>query len=348
VLDGDIQQMATSLQQGDTIAVAPGVIDAFDLTVPFPQASPRYSSNVNAAWHPSAAAGGPVVAPSAFGNVLALRPFSMTVRPDGRRAIVAYYQTGNFGILDLDGQTHFPPPLPSPPPKNFTGVVAVTPAILLDRNLWPQIAADERLLFPTRVTYSQNGSFAAAVHTGVDPATNGPGGAVSFILDSGITSDLTANAASTSPFRGVDRPWYAQFPIEGAVTTMFDVQVGGQTLTFARPRDVVVGPTLRVEEPRFGDRISDRSNVSLIWNTPATALSYTVSDLGSPIQPGAPSQIASGSLQIASADRSIDKTLSTLAPGVPLTPEHLYRISFSLDGASGRLADVSVDVVLKN
>src|ERR1043166_9363962 len=129
---------------------------------------------------------------------------------------------------------------------------------------------------------------------------------------------------------------------------MFDVQIGGQTLTFARPRDVVVGPTLRVEEPRFGDRISDRSNVSLIWNTPATALSYTVSDLGSPIQPGAPSQIASGSTQIASADRSIDKTLSTLAPGVPLAAEHLYRISFSLDGASGRLADVSVDVVLKN
>src|SRR5262249_6744140 len=121
------------------------------------------------------------------------RPFAMAIRPDGRRALVGFYQTGNFAVLDLDAQKTFQSPPVSTgaeagfaamPPDRFQGPIGMTPAIPLDRNLWPDRGVlhpflsvvfntnpalpspDEARLFTWDVAYAQNGKFAAATHVG--------------------------------------------------------------------------------------------------------------------------------------------------------------------------------------
>ena len=105
-----------------------------------------------------------------------------------QRALVAYFQTGNVGILDSLAQLKFRNSPPSVPAENpifgvkpldmLHGVVAVTEALWFDNNLWPRRGVvsgrdpldpnkrktapspDESLLFPTDLEYAQNGRFA--------------------------------------------------------------------------------------------------------------------------------------------------------------------------------------------
>jgi hypothetical protein len=137
-----------------------------------------FPSEVIFGWNPPLGSGGAVVNQSRFREIYAKRPFGITVRPDSNRALVSFYQTGNFGVLDLEQQSLFPNPFLQSPTGYFTGLVGVTPALRLDSHLWPSRGAfrspdgltipspDEALLFPTTIEYAQNGRFAVAVHTG--------------------------------------------------------------------------------------------------------------------------------------------------------------------------------------
>ncbi|RRS34683.1 MAG: hypothetical protein OI74_04570 [Gammaproteobacteria bacterium (ex Lamellibrachia satsuma)] len=141
-------------------------------------------------------------------QVFAKRPFAMSTRPtpgpldnpfSSSRALVAFHQTGNFGVLDLVRQREFQQAPPSGsvsegigahpafaqlPPGMFQGVVGVTPAIPLDAHLWPRRgllplqssgptftspllpSPDEALLFTNDLVYAQSGRFAVASHAG--------------------------------------------------------------------------------------------------------------------------------------------------------------------------------------
>ncbi len=131
-----------------TIVHAPGIIDVFDTSLVFDSGGPmrtnRYVGDVNYGWQPSPKSGGLVLSPMQFGPVFAKRPIDITMRPDGNRALVAFTQTGNFGVLDHEGQKFF---------NNLeartlggaagflSGVVAVTPSVSLDKHLWPDRGA---------------------------------------------------------------------------------------------------------------------------------------------------------------------------------------------------------------
>jgi len=184
-----VDNIETQLDAGATILNAPGVIDVVQTNQTTPGSGVRpaqtpttsdrqgFISDVNTAWKPSATEGGAVISPLKFGAVYAKRPAGIAVRPFGGRAIVPYFQTGNFGVLDSDSQPKF---AGAPPAGPFVGVAGVTEAVQLDANLWPSRGVfltedgliespDERLLFPSEIHYSQNGEFAAAIHTGARP-----------------------------------------------------------------------------------------------------------------------------------------------------------------------------------
>lgn len=186
-----VNEMALDLklqaESGLTLINAAGVTGAFD--VGQPSATPgtigsqqwTFTSDVTFGWNPSAANGGRIINQFKFKEVFAKRPFGISIRPDGRRAILPYFQTGNFAVLDLDTQGLFSNPNTAGVPATlFQGVVGVTPAIRLDNHLWPRRGAytsgdgvfvpspDEDLMFPGPIEYAQNGRFAAAIHTGVN------------------------------------------------------------------------------------------------------------------------------------------------------------------------------------
>jgi hypothetical protein len=161
--------------QGANLLSAIGNTGVFSVNPQSPWQVGKFPSEIVYGWAPPAENGGRVVNQMRFRSVYAKRPFGITMRPDGNRALVSFFQTGNFGVLDLEHQSLFP----YSPNDTFGGLVAVTQALRFDNFLWPSRGAytspdtqfvpspDERLLFPTAIEYSQNGRFAAAVHTGV-------------------------------------------------------------------------------------------------------------------------------------------------------------------------------------
>ena len=183
----DIREQAKS---GLTFVSAPGVTGVFDGASGSGSTVAEtwlYPSELSFGWRPSPANGGLLVNQFRFGTVFAKRPFDMGMRPDGRRALVPFFQTGNFGILDLDAQAGFlappgataNPDFASLPADQFQGVVAVTPALRLDNHVWPSRGAfrsgdlvapspDEHRLFAWHAEYAQNGRFAVASHAGND------------------------------------------------------------------------------------------------------------------------------------------------------------------------------------
>ncbi len=173
----DLKAQANS---GRTLINAAGVTDVFR-----PGLAPihqwLFPSELGFGWNPPAANGGRIVNQFRFASVFAKRPFGLAIRPDGQRAIVPYFSTGNFGVLDLSSQSSFRNPTSAGLPATlFQGVVGVTPAVRLDNHLWPRRGAytsgngvfvpspDESLLFPGPIEYAQNGRFTAAIHTGVN------------------------------------------------------------------------------------------------------------------------------------------------------------------------------------
>ena len=109
----------------------------------------------------------------------------MAIRPDGQRALVGMFQTGNVAVLDLARQQAF-----AARPGNgafaglaanqFSAIAGVSRAPAMDTHLWPSCGAigtalvsdvpspDESLLFTWDVQDTRsNGRFAVATHGGV-------------------------------------------------------------------------------------------------------------------------------------------------------------------------------------
>jgi hypothetical protein len=356
---------------GVTIVDAPGVIEGYP-ALPGVPAGPRFTSSVNYGWNPSDVSGGLVLSPSTFGSVFAKRPFSMSIRPDGKRALVAFFQTGNFGVLDLDAQRYFVPLARNVSDGAFAGVVGVTPAIPLDKNLAPSRDAfttsaggtaspDDKLMFPTQVEYSQGGSFAVGIHTGLrvpesSTAKSHEGGGVSFINDQKITFDLDANASRVfEPHLDGLRPYYSMIPVcetanedlrectASTVTTLFDYRAGGRQWRFSRPRGVAIVPLLSVMAPRFGDQVYSTDAVTVRWRSSATRLQVKVFDLGAIGSPAAPTQIHSDFADLEADRQSLTLPFSAFTGGVTF-PGRRYRLEFTLEANAGPLATTSIDV----
>jgi hypothetical protein len=181
----DFRQLSES---GVTILNAPGFTGVFDISPSSPNRGRQrwiFPPEVVTGWNPNSDDFGLVVNHLSFPDVYGARPFGIAVRPDGRRAIMPFFQTGNFAILDLDLQAAFRngpaanPAFAAQPTDMFQAVVGVTPSLKLTPQIWPQRGAyrsfgdnftvpspDERLLFPWAIAYAQSGRFAVATHRG--------------------------------------------------------------------------------------------------------------------------------------------------------------------------------------
>jgi hypothetical protein len=363
-------QITADLRDGSTIINAPGLVEAYTLpAAPLP--TERFRADVNHGHRPSAVSGGLVRSPKEFGEVFAKRPFSMSIRPDGKRALISFFQTGNFGVMDLEGQRAFDMVGRNLPEGLLAGVVAVTPALTLDKNLWPQpgplseFSPEERLMFPMQVQYAQSGRFAAAVHTGVKPLFGFPtdvgGGAVSLIDDDALDPDIRDNAQRSVTHRGHERPYYATFPLciersadgtscaRSPVTTVFEYRTGsGATRRFARPRAVTVAPILQISEPRFGDYIRRNTEINVRWSASAAELRVQMFDLGAASGPAtAPNPLSEPQPITLDADqREFSGTIAGISPSLPIVFGHRYRLTFELFTTAGSLAATSIDVVV--
>jgi PKD repeat protein len=251
---------------GRTLLNAPGVTDVFS-TGPTAEHQWLFPSEIGFGWNPDPINGGRVVNQFRFRNVFAKRPFGMSIRPDGRRALVSYFQTGNFGVLDRATQTAFGNPnVGGLPDTMFTGVVAVTPAVRLDNHLWPRRGAyqspdgqfvpspDEALLYPGPIKYSQNGYFAAAVHTGVRPPQVITAQLPDFVHDTEAVLSLNGIGFSITPGES-DGSGPAGEPVQSR--GMFQFARGGGAVTILR--DEAIGNDLtNAQSPADGENGSPR------------------------------------------------------------------------------------------
>jgi hypothetical protein len=197
----------------------------------------------------------------------AKRPFDIAFRPDGQRALMPFFQSGNFGVLDKVAQSNFVVATQSGGP--FRGVVAVTPSIDLDRYAAPVDDEATAKWFPTEVRYSQTGSFAVAVHSGSHIYESGIGhqrGSISVVLDDEITKDLREHADEETN----NLPYYLLAPLP-AETVRSITRVGSVLLE--KPVGVAVQPALAVVSPRSGDVVLDTTSIVVQWqrtNTPTS------------------------------------------------------------------------------
>jgi hypothetical protein len=177
-----LNDLLENLRGGETFLAAPGFLGVFGTNpsvADFGQQTWLFPSDLGFGWHPSAANGGLIINQFSFPQVYSKRPSGFAMHPKGHRALVPFFQTGNFGLLDLDLQGSLRNPTLAAAPTNvFQGFVAATPALALDNHLWPSRGVfpsinglvpspDESLLFTWQAEYAQNGRFAVASHVGV-------------------------------------------------------------------------------------------------------------------------------------------------------------------------------------
>jgi hypothetical protein len=346
-----VEGVTRTLADGVVVLHAPGTIDVFNAGS-LGDAERRYQSDVNFGWSPSAASGGLVMSPGQFGEVFAKRPATLAIRPDGKRALVAYAQTGNFGVLDVESQQHFrnPDARVGPTPGFFSGVVGVTPAVPMDKHLVPTTSAGRLLQFPTQIEYAQNGRFAAATHAG----------AVSVISDRSIDEDLRAHAGVMEPAAGGERAYFSQLPIcasrlpgergceRDVHTSLFEfVDSDGATKPFVQPLGIAVAPIVELRAPRFGDHITRTTAIHVRWGHPGVArITVTIFDLGSDGL-DTPAHLGHSTVDVAAGERSTQMPFTAPLSSPPLSG-HRYRIEVRADSASGdELSRSSIDVTVR-
>jgi PKD repeat protein len=311
-----------------------------------------FSSELSSGWTPTL----PVVSDQFIRRrVNSERTFGMTFRFDGQRALVPFFQTGNFGVLDLDFQASLPVTAPA---GVFKGLVAVTPSLKLDPFLWPP-ADEEPRLYPTSLSYAQNGRFAAAAHVG---AGNGAG-ALTVLDDSFITDDLTVNVKRTvtnpeSPILGDPVPYFAARPLCGARASEDDLDclvdvfkttteyaVAGGSSSFTRPRGLAIQPFLAITRPQFGERVRKGNALMFEWRDGrATRYRFTIFDQGNVFfgtsLPGTV-VVPQTSVTLTPQERNkqfVAQTLEHLfATGSAPQDNHRYRIEVRLETATGGL-----------
>jgi DNA-binding beta-propeller fold protein YncE len=314
-LSADIAaELIKIIQGGELLVSSPGTISKFDSNVPAGQATDSF---------PSALVLGSTRPPlHYFDPVIKKRPMAMAIRPDGKRALVPYWFTGNFGVLDTDKQElDALRRNPDPQTDGFKGYVGVTQSIDLDNTLWPNDPADVALLFPWDIKYAQNGKFAVAVHAGssghsvcsADP--NNPAcaqhGAISIIDDTAIQKALDAHAGESvqfSPTSGATytSSYFSVHPIceslngaaararcaQDVVTPIRQFSVDGSQSRFISPRAVAIGPFLRIETPRFGDHVTYADSVEFSWSDPKVSYyTLSVSEVGGDLVNIVPDQV---------------------------------------------------------
>ena len=95
------QQISEGIREGKTFLLAPGYTGVFSLPATAAAVQPQswhFPSEIVFGWIPSTDR---LVSQSHNPEVYAKRPFGFAMRPDGRRALVPFFQTGNFGVFDL-------------------------------------------------------------------------------------------------------------------------------------------------------------------------------------------------------------------------------------------------------
>jgi subtilisin family serine protease len=346
-----VQDVERTLAEGVTVLHAPGTIDVFDAAA-LGAAERRFVSDVNFGWSPSPESGGLVISPVRFGEVFAKRPGAIAIRPDGKRALVAYLQTGNFGVLDVDAQELFKNETAAVAavPGLFTGVTGVTPAVPMTSQLVPRDTTGRLLQFPTQIEYSQNGGFAAATHSG----------AVSIINDKAINDDITTHARVMEPSFDGQRPYFSKFPIcasrnptgagcEREVSTpLFEfVDRNGQSQPFVMPLGLAIAPIIELRAPSFGDHITKTTEIHARWGHAGVVhVSIHIVDVG-PDGTSAPTIVGSFSSDVTASQRSVKVSFGS-ALTAPVFPGRRYRIRVIADSASSReLSRASIDVTLR-
>jgi PKD repeat protein len=413
----DIKTQANS---GVMFIGAPGVTGIIDMAANRTNVW-SFTSDVGFGWNPTSANGGAIVNQFRFQDVFAKRPFDITMRRDGRRAIVPFFQTGNFGVLDLDAQAGFlNPPASTPKPgfgslptNHFHGFVAVTPSLLLDNHLWPRRGAwtaggtthvpgpDENFLYAWDAEYAQNGYFAVSSHvgTGTPRVVSAPlpdfvrnlatrfslerlgatftgesvtweedgvtitgsvgtvvdlqrgGGGLSIISDGAITDELNAHVGE--PVTGenaTQRPYLATRPIQGAVQRLVKYRPGGADAYLHRPRGVAIQAFVGIEIPRFGDHVTDRQPVQVVWrDARVDQLRLLLQDPATVDESGESTAI-SDTLVPLTADQLDRRTASfvvgdLMPPGFQPQPGKAYRIEARVRFGENLLSRTHVDVV---
>jgi hypothetical protein len=345
------------------IVAAPGITAAFDTKTSPPGEVPWFFTATTAfGWVTGDDRLGFNANQRSFDQIFASRPFGITMKQDGSRAIVSLFQTGNFAVLDESAQSFFKnvhAPFSQAPAGVFQGFAGVTPAIRFNQFLWPENPLDERLLYPTAVEYAQNGRFAVGVHTGT-----GDAGAVTVLDDDLINRDLIGHVGTLAP--GFPRSYFAQVPLCKTLNTatfrctdevfsrLFEYSDGGGSTPFKRPRGVAIDPFLTVEAPRFGDRVTPGSAVHVRWRTAAGSsvarVIFEVEDLGTAATPATPTSIGPPvpitPNPLEALSQSVKAGIAAIFGG-PSVPQdgHRYRIKVRAILASGdTLSHTSVDV----
>lgn len=185
--------------------------------------------------------------------VYARAPHGMAIRPDGKRALVPFFLTGNFGVMDLERQNALRPS--SQRPDGFNGFIAYTPKIKMDNFLWP---VEERnpvtnnidglsLMYPTSIKYAQSGSFAVAVHAGTSDGRQGQSGALTIISDKKLTDvldqvlPLSSTTSDTSNTFAVD-------PLPKSIMThTYSYSTGAQDKKLTKPMSVDISTLLDID-----------------------------------------------------------------------------------------------------
>ncbi len=302
--------MQLQAESGLTFISAPGVTGVFDGSTAGSIGQQRwaFTSDVLFGWNPPATNGGRVTSQFQYKEVFSKRPFGLALRPDGKRAILPFFQTGNFGVLDRATQSRFNAPNAAGlPPTVLQGVVGVTPAVRLDNHLWPRRGAytagdrtfvpspDEELLYPGPIEYAQNGRFAAAVHQGVNRPRFVTAPLPDFERNNTERLSLNAIGFSVDPGSptGTDPDGR---PVESLAP--YDFYRGGGTLTILN--DDHIGIDLDVhaglDVPALTGGMRPYFSQNPICREPDAALPRCATEvmtrLGSYVQPGSPERFS--------------------------------------------------------
>jgi hypothetical protein len=311
VLWGRMQEAANeALKAGVVLVNSPGTMGVFSI-------GPNQSAQLQDVFATTMVLGSrrPIV--QTLEEIYAKRPFAVAIRPNvpGKagqtqqpRALVAFFQTGNFGVLDQATQGSFHRD-PEPPPGAFKGYIGKTTNIPLDKHLWPLCPEDLALMYPIAVEYAQNGRFAVGAHSGTfghpaEPCNSEPEpdiaalnrGAISIIDDWAISDDLGPHVTQTRQFDaedsqsitsyyslnpicrehivGTDRPLLrrdlraACAPGKDVVTHVYEYGASGPRTTFHRPRGIAIQPFVTIDSPRFGDHVALTTAIQVRWRDP--------------------------------------------------------------------------------
>ena len=356
------------IQQGLTLVEAPGITAVFDTQgTPLGDKGWLYPADVGWSWVGKDALPSGVYNEALHEHVYSSRPFGIAMKPDGKRAVVSFFQTGNFGVLDQTAQDKFRNFNADlfggvPTDQFFLGLAGVTPALNFTRQLWPADAHDERRLFPTQVEYAQNGRFAVGIHTGA-----GDAGALTVIDDNAITTDLANNAGTSIGGQTQQIGYYARNPIcktksdeipnqcdDNVFTTIFDHSDGsGSPTAFKRPRGLAIEPFVRIEGPRFGDQIYLATGVQVRWrdtDSPTTTGATNIVAKVSELVPGAPpAQVGTAFTDSISPDEQKVRTLKREVLKLLnnnqslLTAGHRYRIEITIKAGAHEIGTTYID-----